>query len=521
MQYLLYVTELGFKAYQRLSPAGELPQAYAWDDIALIERFVAGLSTKDSVLLLLDLIDEDLMFEWVPKVMPWERKALLQRRKQRLNTEKVALSEVHSTGQIQKSESGRAEELILSATISDAFKLTRFLNHLESAQVSIDGIYSKPFLLQAYFDKVVRPTLSLTKEQEALPFLIISRHCARGYRQTLFHDGQMRLSRIVQIEEEFTTPEAIHKALLDETNLAITYVYNQKIIPFKHPIGLIFLEEDSRFLETLAQDCKANGILRSSWEDRYFLVSRTFAELSKGLRYCSEQTHCYSEQAIIDFLFNHPQPSFYRTSYIERLQTFRVWRQALYGVNTLVFLGALTFILLNAVDNYLSWQRLGLLDQNIVAHEREKQRLTELVRLQDDAQQIKASVEFSEAVLSLRVDRLVGFDLQTLSDTLKRHPNIQLNRIDWKSLQELDSKRHEILLEGWVFPFYETYRNPVQWVDALVADLRAMPQVETVTLDKEPLNRDLQQATRIETDLAQTQALPFNITVRMKDGELK
>ncbi|QKI88655.1 hypothetical protein [Thiomicrorhabdus xiamenensis] len=521
MQYVLYVTESGFKAYKSVREVGEEVETFEWDDIAQIDLFISGLSAKSEVMLLLDLVDEDLFFEWVPKVMPWEKNALLKRRRERLMGENIALSEVHSTNQNRKSDEGRKEELILSATISDSFKLTRFLNSLEAAQVLIKGIYSKPFLLQEYFRGVVKPELKLSKEQEQLPFLIISRHSERNYRQTFFHGGQMRLSRPVQIEEEFKQADEIHKALLEETKLAITYVYNQKIIPFNHPIGLIFLDEDEAVLQNIEEDCRENGIIRGSWGNNFYFAKKTYKELGGGMQYCNEEAHCYSEQAAVDFLFNNVLKGFYCTPYIERLQNFQLARKSLYAVNIALLLGGLAFVLVNSVDNYLSWQKLGLLDQNIVAHEREKQRLTELVKLQDDAQQIKASVEFSEAVLSLRVDRLVGFNIQDFSETLKRHPNIQLKDMNWKNLQAMDSQRHEIAIEGWVFPFYETYRKPVYWVDALVDDLKKLKNIESVSLDEEPLNRNLKQATKINTDEGEVEALPFSITLRVKDGESK
>ncbi|CAN8140089.1 hypothetical protein THIOSC13_1720002 [uncultured Thiomicrorhabdus sp.] len=120
MQYVFYVTESGFRAYSSvLSDAGV--EEFSWDDIAQIELFISQLSSKVEVMLVLDLIDEDLFFEWVPKVMPWERTALLKRRKERLMSNKIASSEVHSTNQPRKSDEGRKEELILSATISDSF----------------------------------------------------------------------------------------------------------------------------------------------------------------------------------------------------------------------------------------------------------------------------------------------------------------------------------------------------------------------------------------------------------------
>ncbi|BBP46606.1 hypothetical protein THMIRHAS_19790 [Thiosulfatimonas sediminis] len=522
MQYVFYVTETGFRAYKSPRKADELIEQFAWDDIAQIELFISKLQTSASVMIVLDLVDEDLFFEWVPKVMPWEKSALLKRRKERLVSDKIALSEVHSTNQFRKSAEGRKEELILSATISDAFKLTRFLDNLEAAQILIKGIYSKPLLLTQYYRQVVRPLLGLTKDQENLPFLIISRQSKLDYRQTFFYEGEMRLSRPVEIEADDFEVSSIHKALLEETKLALTYVYNQKIIPSNAPIGLVFLEEDAAVLSNIEEDCRANGIIRANWSDKeFYFAAHTFREFSDASQYCIEEQGCYSEQSIVDFLFRNQVKGFYSTDYITRLRTFQVARKGLYGFNLALLAGGLAFVLVNSVDNFVNWQKLGLLDENIAAHQKEKQRLTELVKLQDDAQQIKASVEFSEAVLNLRVKRLIGFNIQGFSETVNRHPNIQLSTLDWRNVGPLDSMQHELTLNGWVFPFYDTYKNPVAWVDALVKDLQKLDGIESVSLDKEPLNRELKQAVRINTDQGEVLALPFSISLRLKDGQSK
>ncbi|CAN8141492.1 conserved hypothetical protein [uncultured Thiomicrorhabdus sp.] len=431
MKYVLYITESGFRVYKSLRITQEAPEEFSWEDIAQIDLFISELPSNAEVKLVLDLIDEDLFFEWVPKVLPWEKAALLKRRKERLISDKVALSEVHSTNQTRKSTEGRKEELILSATISDSFKLTRFLAKLEAAEVLLNGIYSKPLLLTQYYRQVIRPNLGLTKEQESMPFLIISRQSALNYRQTFFYQGEMRLSRPVEVESEDSDSDSIHKALLEETKLAITYVYNQKIIPFNAPIGLVFLEEDRAVLENIEADCKSYGIIRSNWSQQdFYFVSKTFQDFDADLQAC--QGNCYSEQAIVAFLFKSHVKGFYTTGYITRLQNFQRGRKVLFGVNTALFTVGLIYLLINSVDNFIHWQKLDLLDQNITAHLQEKQRLTELVKLQDDAQQIKASVEFSEAILSLRVNRLIGFNIQDFSEAVKRHSNIQLSSLDWR-----------------------------------------------------------------------------------------
>ena len=133
----------------------------------------------------------------------------------------------------------------------------------------------------------------------------------------------------------------------------------------------------------------------------------------------------------------------------------------------------------------------------------------------------KASVEFSESILKLKVNRLISFDVNALSQVFAHHPNIQLSTINWKTLDRFDSRRNQIDIKAWVFPFYETYHDPVMWVDAFVAELNTIVGIEMVQLQKEPLNRQLSQTLSINSKMGNVDALPFTVTLRVKDVESK
>ena len=87
------------------------------------------------------------------------------------------------------------------------------------------------------------------------------------------------------------------------------------------------------------------------------------------------------------------------------------------------------------------------------------------------------------------------------------------SRMDWKTLERFDSRKSEIILNAWVFPFYETYKDPVKWVDKFVADFKTLPGVEMVELQKEPLNRNLSQQLIIDVTKETVDALPFTVKI--------
>jgi hypothetical protein len=522
MKYVFYITDSGVTVYDNNSSSG-LAKSFDWNDVDLIDEYLTSVPENAEAYIVLDLVDEDLYFEWAPKVHPWEKGAIAQRRKQRLQTDNIVLSEVEWTNATHISEDGRKEELILSATITDSFNLSTFLQSIEDAQIALKAIHSKPFLLEQYFYKKIRPFLKLSRNDIKKPFLMVTRQSETTFRQTFFYQGELRLSRLVEVDKSYDTFDELRKALIDETQLAVTYVYNQKIIPFNNPIGYIFLDGEQEILDGILAQCQEEGLIRATWEESdYFVGTGNFREITpEGLNCQQNLTPCFSKQATADFVLNDSPKGFYTNPYVKKLNALSTGKKIFVAVNILIFLGGLYYLLITSIDTLLSWQKQAMLEEKISQHEAEKKKLQNMVKLQDDAQQIKASVEFSEAILKLKVNRLISFDINALSEVFAHHPNIQLSTIDWKNLDRYDSRRNQIQMTAWVFPFYETYHNPVKWVDDFVAELNTIPGVEMVQLQKEPLNRKLSQSLTINSKMGKVDALPFTVMLRVKDVESK
>lgn len=525
IRHIFYITEDGLDVYSETKKPEDRFREFLWRDKALIDAFIVQLTPKDEVFIVLDLIDEELNFEWTPKVFPWEKPALLKRRMERLLGDNVALAEIKDNRAFRVTKEGRKEELILSASVHNHFNLTSFLAKLERANVLLREIYSKPFLLKAFFEHAFN-AIQLPSKYHKLPVLITTRQKNHVYRQTFIIDGILRLSRLVEIDHHLSESLDIQNALLDETRMAISYIYNQKILPFKAPLGLVFFDSDEKVIEHLETKALDKQLILSTWsQNEYFFASALFSDLMGGSKYCNQpqiaDNHCFSAQAMVDFIFTRTPKGFYQNAYAKKIQNIFLGRKLFLSFNTLLFLGFVGYLLVTSIDSYLKWQELGILDERIVAHETEKQRLESLVKLKDDAQTIKSSVEFSESILKLKLGHLAGFDIQALSDVLVAHPNIHISNIEWSNKERFDSHLYEVAFDGWVFPFYGTYEKPVKWVDDLVTDLQKIDGMQQVTLTKEPLNRKLNEAVTINTDKGKVPALPFSITLRLKDGQSK
>jgi len=523
MKYVFYITDSGLTAYNSSETATKTSETFEWNDVALIDAYLSTMPEKSEADVILDLIEEDLYFEWAPKVHPWEKSGIAERRKQRLHQDNIALSEVKWTGNVQTSADGRKEELILASTVTDSFNLSSFLQSLEEAQVILKGIHSKAFLLEEYFRKKVRGYLKLKRNDLNKPFLLVTHQSDNVFRQTFFFNGELRLSRLVEIDKNSEDINQIRQALIDETKLAITYVYNQKIVPFNSPISYVFLDGDQEMLDGILAKCQEEGLIRATWEEgEYFVGTANFREITpEGINCKQSGQPCYSKESIVDFVFSDKPKGFYSNAYVDKINGFVTGQKVLIALNIVLFLSGLYYVLITGIDTIVSLQKQAMVELKIEEHEAEKKRLQEVVKLQDDAQQIKASVEFSEAILKLKVNRLISFDVNALSQVFSNNKNIQLSSIDWKTLDRFDSRRNEIVIKAWVFPFYETYHDPVMWVDAFVKELNTIKGVEMVQLQKEPLNRQLSQTLTINAKTSNVEALPFTVTLRVKDVEPK
>ncbi len=523
MKYVFYVTDQSITAYHSDGSRYVANKSFDWKQTDELDALLSSMEENAEADLILDLIDEELFFDWSPKVHLWEKQGIANRRKERLRNDTTLLTQVIWTGITRVSEEGRKEELLLSSTVAESFNLSNFLNNLEEAQIILRNIHSKAFLLNQYFNKKVRPFLKLNRVDIKKPFLMITRQSENMFRQTFFNEGELRLSRLIEVDKGYSSQAEMKKALLAETKLAITYVYNQKIIPFNSPVGFIFLDGEQSMLDGILAECQEEGLIRSTWDPNDYVVgTANFRDVSAdGLNCSNDSEPCFSKQAAVDFVLSDKPKGFYENDFVQKINNLLMGRKVFIGLNIVLFLFGFYYVLITGIDSWLSWEKQKLLEQKIVQHEAEKERLQKTVQLQDDAHRIKASVEFSEAILELKVNRLINFDMNSLSEVFLKNSNIQLQKIKWKTLDRFDSKRNQVDIEAWVFPFYETYHDPVKWVDVFVDDLNKIQGIEVVQLQKEPLNRKLNQTLKINTDQGSVEALPFTVSLRIKDAKPK
>ncbi|MDG6773942.1 hypothetical protein QCB45_06335 [Thiomicrorhabdus sp. ZW0627] len=523
MKAVFYLNDQGVGIYSDDCKSLSSPLFFDWEDTLAIEEWLSTFPSRGQVSIVIDLVDEDIVVEAYPKLYLWERSAIRKQLVERLESEGADFIYTEWTGLTQTNEEGRVDELILSASIMAPAHIMNFISSLEEAEIIVKGIYSAPFMLADYFKKYVKNVFNLTKKEMNSPFFIISRQSKNTYRQTFFYEGQLRISRLIEIEKEDDDFQGIQSALIHEAKLARNYIYNQNLSGDNHAIGYIFLDNDENCLIDMDQRCLDEGLVTSQEELQNALFKAlTFNSLGYEQVICNvDPKEYYAAEAMADYVLNASPTKSYFNDYVKKINAVLLGYRSFIGFNSLLLISLIGFALVFGIGTYLDQHKLELLDQKIQEHKVEKDRLQKEVKLQTDAKKIKASVDFSEAILGLKSDRTMGFNVEPISEVFSKHEHVQLNKLEWKQIDRFDSNTYEIDLEGWVFPFVEYYRDPVKWVDALMDDLRKLPNVKQVDLTQEPLNRNLKQALTVLTKDETVTALEFKIKMRVNDAQSK
>lgn len=523
MKGVFYLNDQGLTAYSSSCRILNAPRFFGWNEITEIEEWLAELPGRIQCSVILDLVDEDIAMEAAPKLYLWERIAIKKQLEERLRSDGAELIFSEWTGLSQTNAEGRAEEFIQSASVVMPAHISHFMTMLEEAEITLTAIYSAPFLLSAFLKKYYKPAFNLSKAELNSPFFMITRQDEKTYRQTFFNAGRLRISRLIEIDKADDDFAGAQSTLIHESKLARNYIYNQNFVAHTQNLGYVFLDSVAGRIDGIQQRCFDEGLFTTDDQlDTAIFKAMTIDAFKFPQTFCGyENSNHYTADLLAGFVLNDAPAKFYSTGYSQQIERILFTNRTLRGANILLLIALLGYGSISGIDTYMRQYNIELLGQQIDNHVQEKERLQKMVDLQIDAKEIKASVDFSEAILSLKSERTVGFKIMPISEVFSRHEHVQLINAEWKQMDRFDSHTYDVELEGLVFPFEEYYKEPVEWVDALVADLKQLPLTAQVELVQEPLNRNLQQALTVSIKGEEVTALPFKLKMRVKDGQSK
>lgn len=511
MRYCLFLRDVGIEVVdvegtsrQHLASA-----SLTWDTQA-IRDVLGALDPSAPLSLVLDFSDESLHYEWVPKLFLWERPALEKRLKSRFD--KNAFVHAHWLNVYQKNAEGREEQLILLASTPHSDKLDTFLTLVEEYRLALRQVYSYAFLMEAWFLKRMSRRLSLKGKVLKRPFILTLQEGERRFRQFVFIQARLRMSRNIELDGDSPQTD-VSRTLVDETRATLRYLYNQKLVPFNAEVGQVYLDCDGGSATSVMGGFRASLVL-SNWDESKLVMKGDSLVGLNPLASLPDEKRM--SMALVHFLKSSPPVSFYRNVYTDQVGRLWQWNRLLWLSWAAVALLGSYALLQMAIDYYVLTDKAQRVEAKQQQFAQDKQRLQAAIKLQYDAEDMKATVEFFDRLKHVKQHGSVGRELSILSAVLSRHPDIELTEIRWKRLKTLDNERVLVTLSGYV-KGGQRYAVLLQKADAFKRAMQEDDRIDQLAYVDEPLNRDATQALSVEGGLEQKpQALPFSLTYRLK-----
>ena len=442
---------------------------------------------------LADLVEEEFRIEELPHTIGRDRRALLERHAVRLYRN----TPFRHARVIGRSESGRRRDEALFGAITNPDAVEPWLAALAEHRVPVAGIWSLPLLTHSLMRAVGHGVSDL---------LVVTENRDSGLRQTFFHRGKLKFSRLSPVPElaDADYPEFVH----GEIGRTKRYLGNLHLLEPDVLLDVAILSGGDRQAQ-LARAIDAKGL------DHYHLYEIAQVGRQMGYRGTLDTPCC-------DLLFgyllasrrpaNHYAPPEHRRHY-------RTWlaRQGLQAASVLLATGALLWSGINVSDG-LTHARQADMATRATAEARQR---FEAARARVPATPVSPD-EIETAVLladTLEAQRARPEPvLVPISQTLDHYPELELQALRWfasddpaatglaaashgQDYQEevftepetIDAapQRYQIaLIEGRIAPFDGNYLRAHARIARFVTALAARPGVVRAEAVKLPLNLD-------------------------------
>lgn len=357
--------------------------------------------------ILVDIVEEDFHQESIPYVRGGDRRTMLQRKLAQRYRD-LSLAMALSLGY----ESGpRREESILFTSFTNTQQLQPWLMALARLEARVAGVYSPPLLAPALAKR-----LGFAQQR----FLLVTRQHA-GIRQTFIDNGQIRFSRLGQIEGDDAVLRA--NTLSAETSRLQQYLTNMRMLPRESgALDVIVIAPDA-MLPQFQSACTNTAQLN------YNFVGMGEADKRVGLK--SAPQDLMSERMFMHSLAGSAPAQQFAIDQHRRY--YNLWRAriATFATGGAIFLACALWASIRLVD-FSSVRTQAASDQ-----QRERQLNEQYARLQAQFPKTPTTTENLKAL----VKNYIALQKQSvspekmfvdLSRALGSSPQIELEHIEWQ-----------------------------------------------------------------------------------------
>ncbi len=492
---LFYLTNQQLSAYTWQGTLLSHAASFDNDDTgrALFGAYLAQAPSGPSSLVV-DVIEEDFQRDTAPHVSGSARLALVERK---LTTLYRDTQFRHAALQGREKE-GRKDDRYLFNALTKPELPKSWLAVMQAHAVPLVGVYSLASLSQLVFDKL---------KLDDGPVLLVS-HQSSGLRQSFFHEGALRFSRLTPLFDH--APERLAEAFRVETNKTRQFMASTRLLARGAQVKVVLLANAAN-LEALAPD------LVDTPDVSYRAIA--LEQAAAQLRIGKFDGGGVADGLYLALLAGARVPSHFPLRDQRHFYQLLKTRMALYALSGAVALGAVVWTALDLLTIAELRSEATRLDQEAVTTEARYQSVIKGMPATVVSPHNMKSVVDLESMIDRNVP-LPNVQMAALSSVLNNLPEIRINKLNWQALEAatlevpvdpaapppvpvledfppvpgmlgIPAKTAQILLvEGEIAPFKGDYRAAINSVAQLTAQLNRFAgvraEVLTQPLDTRP-----------------------------------
>lgn len=473
-----------------------------------------------NIYLITDVVEEDYKLESLPHTSGRARSEIVDRKLNQFNRNSV----YRTAHFINRSADKRKDDNFLFIALSNADFMQSWMDVIQAVHAPLVGVYLLPMISQ----------VTVRHMKLMAPNILLCERLSSGLRQTYLHNGRLRMSRLVPMED--IKPNQLAYFYLVEIEKTRLYLLSQRLIAGETALQMVLPAFDNSYDEigkSISQDqgfeCKTVNILA------YAKNSNILPEVVKA----------HPELLHMQLLANgHVPDNLAPTSYTKTHNLNKLCR----GIYTATALVLVAGCLLAGFYYWQGHQQKNQMHQ-IIAQTLQQQQQYETVAQNFPSTpipstELKTAVEIAHTIKSnYQSPRQM---MQVLSVAFEASPEIALNRMRWVLSNQPDIKDEDttsvaaangnpapvttpigdptkLLQIGFINAeikgFTGDYRAALASVSKLVSHLRENPLVDQVMVLQEPVNvsslANLQGSTTDEGTTERTPAL-FKLKLILK-----
>jgi len=479
---VFYLASGGLTVYQWRDGVLAEPASFATDDRGLAQ-FAHHLEREPRVpsYMLVDVVEEEFREDTIPHVFGGDRRALVRNKQNRLFRDAR-----YSTALFQGRESGgRRDDRVLFTALIRPDILSPWLAQITRQKVPLAGIYSVPLISESLLKKLPGTSDHL---------LLVTLQSAGGLRQTFFHQGRLKISRLATLAHG---DEGVHApSVLSEIERIRRYLNSLRVLPRDNPLDVYILCRGDILAELRRQAVDTTTT-------RHHIVDTGDVARKLGLKDPLDSP--YAEVLFARLLAKEAPKAHYGGADETRYHRMHRARVGMWAASVLILVASLAWSGYMGIKGVLVAQQSTILEQQTAFYTQRYEAARQgLPQTPVHPRQLQKAVEVVDELERYKASPLPV--LATLSQALRGFDNLEIESVEWRVAAdggtggqqgasvrrpergaESGGWHHVALVSGYMTGFEGNYGEALDLVNTFADMLSELPGVRSVEITERPL----------------------------------